>query len=372
MNIIITEVNNSKDLMRFIKFPFELYKKDPNWVPPLIFDQKNLFNPSKNPYYEHSEVQLFLAEKDSKVVGRITAHTNREHNKFHEDKIGFFGFYESLDDLEVAKALFSKASQWLISKGCDTMRGPMNLSTNDECGLLIDGFNTPPFVMMTHHLPYYDKLFTACGLFKAMDLYAHLLNAPTMPKILEDMATRIETRIKCQIRCLSKKKEQLRTDIETVFTIYQKAWEKNWGFVPMTKKEFNHMVDNLLSVVDPNMVFIAEVDGKPAGFAVALPDFNEILIKLNGRIFPFGIFKILTGQKKIKGAREITMGVVPEFQGRGIDILFYYYSYKAAIKRGIIRGEYSWVLETNTMMNRIAKHLGAKIHKTYRIYDIAL
>ena len=349
--------------------PFELYRNDPNWVAPLIMDMKNMFNPKKNPYYTHSEVQLYLAFDNNKLVGRVSAHTNRQHNAFHQDKVGFFGFYESINDNNVCTALLDAASEWLLLRDCDTLRGPLHFSTNDESGLLVDGFDSPPFIMMPHHHPYYQNLMTNYGMTKVMDLYAYLSETKTIPANLESLALKLQQRGGFTIRTLSKDKINLRKDIATVFGIYQKAWENNWGFVPLNKEEFDHTVEQLLPIVDRDLVFIAEINGVPAGFSVSTPNYNFLLKKMNGRLFPTGIFKMLYYKNKINSARCITMGVVKEFQNRGIDLVFYYYSFVNGIKRGFYRSEFSWVLENNVMMNRIAGHLGAHVYKTYRIYD---
>ncbi len=368
MSLKVLPVKTNAELMQFIKLPFRLYKEDPIWVAPLIIDQKAFFNPAKNPYYEHSKVQLFLVKDEKKVIGRISAHTNRMHNQFNEDNIGFFGFFECEDNQEAIHLLFDSAEKWIKEQGCDAMRGPLNFSTNDECGLLIKGFDTSPFVMMPHNHEWYKERIEKEGYAKAKDLYAWLVIYKNMPDFLEKLGEKIISKeLSFKIRCLDK--NNLKQDIETVFSIYQKAWEKNWGFVPMSRKEFDHTVKTLLPIVVPEFVFIAEVDGVPAGFSVSLPDYNFILKKMKGHLFPFGIFKALYYKNKIKSIRVITMGVIPEYQSRGIDILFYYYSWKKGVELKFNRGEFSWVLEDNEMMNRIAKHLGAHVHKTYRIFE---
>jgi len=367
--VTIQRVETKKDLQRFIMFAFTLYKDDKYWVPPLIADQMKFFDKTKNPYYEHSEVELFLAIEDGMMIGRISAHTNTMHNGFHSDKKGFFGFFECIDSPEVASLLFDAAKDWLRGKGCDTMSGPFNFSTNDECGLLVDGFNSIPFVMMTHNHHYYNRLYQQYGFKKAMDLYAWYLVSQGMPKFLEAVGKRMEQSSPFQVRCLDKR--NLKRDIETVFTIYQSAWSQNWGFVPMTKKEFDHLVDTLLPLIDPKLVFIATHDGKPAGFSVSIANFNVILQKLGGKKNLISLLKMLYYHRKLNSLRVVTMGVIDEFQGKGLDSLFYYYTWKNGMEKGFHIGEFSWVLETNTMMNKIARHLGAKIHKTYRIYEVS-
>jgi GNAT superfamily N-acetyltransferase len=336
-------------------------------------DQKNFFNPQKNPYYEHSEVQLFLAEKDGEIVGRISAQTNTQHNKFHEDNVGFFGFFESINDREVANKLIDAAYDWNKSRGKDTLRGPMNFSTNDECGLLVDGFESSPFILMTHNHRYYLDLLTKAGLEKSMDLLAYLIPRKPTPERLQRIVDKLQKRGRFIVRELtSKNKKELRKDLEMVFTVYTKAWERNWGFVPMTEKEFFHLIDSVIDLVLPEFFYLAFVDDEPVGFYAALPDYNQVLKKMKGRLFPFGIFHMLFGRNKINAMRVITMGVIKEYQNRGIDTVFYTKNFQVANEHktlDIRNAEMSWILETNTMMNRIATNLGGWVHKTYRILD---
>jgi GNAT superfamily N-acetyltransferase len=370
--IEIKPVRTKKDLIDFIKLPFTIYKNDPHWVAPLISEQKKYFNPGKNPYYDHSEVQLFLAIKAGSIAGRISAHTNTQHNKFHNDKIGFFGFFECLDNQETADKLLNSAYEWLKKRGLDTIRGPMNFSTNHECGLLVEGFNSSPFIMMTHNPAYYLKLLETWGFKKSMDLFAYLLpNRPTPEKLLK-LTKRLQERGNFTVRPLSRNKKALRKDLETVFTVYSKAWEKNWGFVPATKKEFQHEIDQILQVVRPEFFYLAYVEGVAAGFYVALPDYNQVLKKLNGRLLPFGFLKALLYRNKITSLRIITMGVIKEYQKKGIDTVFYTKTFETANNHKVLKiknAELSWVLENNEMMNKIARHLGGEIHKRYRIMD---
>ncbi|HQB41483.1 MAG TPA: GNAT family N-acetyltransferase [Candidatus Cloacimonadota bacterium] len=364
----VVEVKTKKELKEFIKLPFKLYKDDPYWVAPLIGDQLAFFNSAKNPYYKHSQVQLFLIRKSGETVGRISAHTNKMHNQFHQDKKGFFGFFDLINDQEVAHLLLETATDWLQKQACDSIAGPYNFSTNDECGLLVQGFERSPFVMMTHNHSYYEKLLVNEGFTKVKDLYAWLLESNEMPEFLRKIGEGILAKEPSfSVRSLDKK--NLKKEVETVFTIYQKAWAQNWGFVPMMREEFDALVQSLLPIVVPELVFIAEVNGEPAGFSVALPDYNEILKRMHGKVLPFGLFKALYYKNKIHSLRVITMGVVNEYQNRGIDGLFYYYTWKIGLQLGFNIGEFSWVLEDNDKMNKIAKHLGASIHKTYRLYD---
>ena len=370
--IKVIEVKTKKDLLKFIKFPFKLYKKDTNWVAPLISEQKKFFDPKCNPYFEHSEATFFLAYQDNKIVGRISAQTNEMHNKTHADKVGFFGFFESIDDQEAADALFEAAGKWLADKQKDIMRGPANFSVNDECGLLVDAFDSSPVLLMTYNPEYYINLYENYGLTKAMDLLAYYVPVKQPPERLARLARKIENRGNFTIRSLpSKNKKKLRTDIETIYRIYEEAWEKNWGYVPMTEKEFDQLVDKLLPIVRPEFIYIAEVDGKAVGLSVTLPDYNFVLKKMKGRMLPFGWLKFLLNVNKIPTLRVTIMGVLDEYKGRGIDVVFYCKSFETAANHKVPykHAEFSWILEANTMMNRIAKTLTAEVYKTYRMYD---
>ncbi len=368
----VIPVRSKKDLNRFIKFPFQLYKNDQYWVAPLIFDQKIFLDPKKNPYFRHSEVQLFLVIHNDEVVGRISAQTNTQHNKWHNDKVGFFGFFETINDRKVAENLIKTAEKWLQSKGCDIIRGPMSFSVNDECGLLIDPFDSSPMVMMTYNPDYYQHLLEENGLSKVMDIYAYHVPVIEPPERLARLAEKIEKRGKFTVRSLaSKNKKKIKDDIAKIFHIYEKAWEDNWGYVPMTETEFDLLVDSILPIIKPEFIFIAEIEGNAVGFSVTLPDYNFVLKKMKGRIFPFGWLQMLLNKNKIPGLRVPIMGVLDEYKNRGIDVVFYYRSFKTAFehKNPYTDGEFSWVLETNDMMNKISKTLSARIYKTYRIYE---
>jgi hypothetical protein len=370
--IEVRRVLQRQDLKQFIMLPFRLYKRDPNWVAPLIKDQYDFFNPEKNGYYDHSEVQLFIAVENGKTIGRISAQTNTQHNLEHKDKVGFFGFFECEDRQDATDALFKAAMEWNKKKGMDTLRGPMNFSVNEECGLLVDGFNTPPFLMMTHHLPYYEKLLLKAGFAKAKDLYAYMHEVTTMPEKIERTAQLLMKRNRFTVRTLSKDKKQLKKDIETVFHLYREAWQYNWGAVRMTEGELNHLVKELLPLVEPKLVLIAEVDGIPAGFSLAMPNYNEVLKVMHGHLNPITMLRAWLKSKHITSARVITMGVLKEYHNRGIDVVFHYHSFKNGIPMGIKKAEMSWVLEDNVMMIREAELFDAKIYKTYRIFDKAI
>jgi GNAT superfamily N-acetyltransferase len=271
----------------------------------------------------------------------------------------------------VAEALLDQVREWLRSKGMEIMRGPANFSSNEEWGFLLGGFDSRPVIMMTYNPPYYPEFAESYGMVKAKDLYAYFIDETSPPpERVVRMAESIRKKQRVRIRNIDMKR--FVTEVEGIKQIYNSAWSKNWGFVPMTDREFDHLAKSLKQIVDPHMIFLAEVDGKPAGFSLALPDFNQVLARLNGRLFPFGIFKLLWHakiRKKIDGVRIITMGVVPEFQKRGIDTVFYVETFNVGVRRGYSWAEMSWVLEDNTLMNRVLELLGAKLYKKYRIYE---
>lgn len=368
--INIFPVRTKKDLKKFIMLPWKIYRGDKNWVPPLIIDQKEMFNKKKFPFFEHSDAEFFLAEKDGEIVGRIAAIKNNNHLKIYNDDVGFFGFFESVNDLEVAGALFEKAEGWLKAQGLKRARGPANYSVNEEIGLLVDGFDSPPVIMMPYNPKYYQNLITSSGYTKIMDLYAYQIikQSDEVPELLEKKVEMIKRRASFVVRKINMKK--LDEEVEKIKIIYNQAWSENWGAVPLTDREIEHLKNNLKLIVDPDLVFIAERDGKPVGLSLTIPDFNEVLIKLNGRLFPFGIFKILYYKRKIKGVRTLIMGVLKEHRKIGIDTVFYYETFKNGLRKGYEKCEMSWILENNRLMRYAIENLGvARLYKTYRIFE---
>jgi GNAT superfamily N-acetyltransferase len=340
----------------------------------LLTERKQFLNKEKNPFFNHADVVFYLARKNGRAVGRIAGIVNCNHIEYHQEKAGFFGLFECEEDYEVAKVLFDAVRAWLRSKGMQIMRGPANFSSNEDWGLLLEGFDSPPVIMMPYNPPYYLELVEKYGMRKAKDLYAYFIDEtlPTPERVVR-MAESIKRKVGVSVRNIDMK--NFKAEVNRVKQIYNSAWSKNWGFIPMTDEEFDHLARNLKQIVDPHVVFIAEVNGKPAGFSLALPDFNQVLARLNGRLFPLGIFKLLWHTKvrnKIDGVRIITMGVVPEYQKRGIDTVFYAETYNVGVKRGYKWAEMSWVLEDNVLMNRVLELLGAKLYKKYRIYEIGI
>ncbi len=370
-SIEIKKVESKKELKQFIKMQWNIYQNDPNWVPPLIMDRMDLLNKEKNPFYQHAEMDLFLAYKGGEIVGRIAAITNENHNKFHEDNNGFFGFFESIDDQEVAKQLLDTVKSWLKEKGKDGIMGPVNPSSNDEAGLLVDGFGSPPFVLMCHNPPYYQKLIENNGLTKAKDLWAWFIDSETananIPEKMYRVAEKTQKKYGLTIRTIDFK--NFKSEVKNLKEIYNNAWSKNWGFVPMTDAEFDHMAKDLKQVADKDFIYIVEKDGKAIGFSLTLPNINEVLKKIkNGKLFPFGLFKLLFGIKKVTTVRVVTLGIVKEYQFGGFSSIMILKTIKTAFDKGLFGGEMSWILEDNQAMNSPIESLGAKVHKTYRIY----
>ena len=370
-SVQVQPVETKKAWHDFMKYPYRHYKHNPCWVPPLLMDQKVLLNPDKHPFYEHAKTQFFLARKKGKPVGRIAAIIDEKHIEFHEEKTGFFGFFEAIEEYDVAEKLLTAARDWVKDQGMQTFRGPVNPSQNEDCGLLIDAFDSPPVIMMTYNLPYYADFFERFGLTKAMDLYAYYIddkNPP--PEKLVRVAEAVRKRENLTVRPINMK--NFDEEARKVWYIYNNAWSKNWGFVPMTENEFAHLAKNLKQVVVPEIALMAEVGGKPVGFSLSLPDMNQALLRMNGHLFPTGLLKLLWYSKKIDMIRIIIMGVIHEYQRHGIDAIFYLDTWRNATQKGYWRGEMSWVLENNEMMNRSATMLGGRIYKTYRMYEMKL
>lgn len=372
MNISIVRVTSQADLMKFIKFPWKIYSNDPYWVPPLIMDRKKLLDTSKNPFFKHAEIQLFLAKKNNEIVGRIAAIKNDLHNLHHNDKVGFFGFFECMNDQQTANLLFDSAKQWLEEKGMNAMRGPANPSSNDEYGMLIEGFDDSPRILMTYNPKYYINLCENYGFVKAKDLNAFKLETDKVlsSEKLKRVADIAQQRSGLKIFQIDMKKFD--SELDKVKYVYNKAWAPNWGFVPMTEEEIDAMAKDFKAIIEPSLLLFGEINGKLVGFALVVFDYNFIFKKMNGRLFPFGIIKLLTQKKKIPWARIITLGIIPEYQKRGFDAVFYYEIVTRAAKLNIFLGEASWVLEDNDMMNRGLEVMNAHAYKKYRIYEIPI
>lgn len=367
--IEIIPVDSPRRLREFIMLPWQIYRGNPHWVPPLIMDMKKLLDRKKHPFFQHSEAEFFLARRNGELVGRIAAILNNNHNRFHDEQCAFFGFFETIADQEVANALLETATTWARQKGMKILRGPANYSSNDTWGLLVDGFDRPPVVMMTYNPSYYVALLEQAGFGKAMELYAWQMDKSTElnPKI-QRVGEKVLTEQGIKMRTLDRRK--FWREVEIVKQIYNDAWSSNWGFVPMTDAEFEFMARELKPVVDPRLVLFAEKEGEPVGFSLSLPDFNQALHKINGRLLPFGIFKVLYHARKIRSIRVLTLGVVKRLQNvSGIGSALYMETYRRGIAAGFDSGEFSWTLETNIPINRGMQLLGANLYKKYRLYE---
>ncbi len=374
----IEPVETRADLRRFIDLPWSVYEGDANWVPPLKRDVRAAFDPSKHPFHRHSEVQPYIALRDGEAVGRICAIDNRNHEAVWKDGAGFFGWFECIDDAEVAEALLETAAAWLRERGRRSMRGPASFSINDTCGVLVEGDPGLPTIMMAHNPPYYPALLEGAGLTKAKDLYAHHLDLYAYRRAMEQdpehlyrLADRIARKRRVRLRQIrmSSFKEELRL----VRRLYNAVWEKNWGFVPMTDAEIAHLAAELKPIVRPELVLFAESEaGETIGFVLAVPEFNPILQKMNGRLSPLGLARALIQKRRIKAMRVLVLGVLGEWRGKGIDAVLYVGLIRNGLARGFNEAEQSWVLEDNHKMNTAVKRLGGRVYRKYRIYETAL
>ncbi len=370
MGLEIRPVATRRDLNAFIKLPWRLYRNEPNWVPPLIFERRQFLDRKRNPFFEHAEAEYFLALRDGRVVGRITAQVDRNFNEFQGNDWGMFGFFECEDDPEAAAALLDAAAAWLRVRGRDRMVGPMDFTTNDECGVLLEGHERPPLILCPWTHRYYPRLLEGAGLVKAMDLLMWELRIQGRDKVhpmIWEMAERVESKHHITVR--SMRKRDLEAEVERFLEVYNAAWERNWGFVPLTASEVRHYAKQLRPLLDEHWAFIAERDGETIGAALSLPDFNQVLIHLRGRLLPFGWLKVLWYRRKIDRVRVFALGVKPEHQHTGVAAKFYECHFDAAEATPQTWGEMGWILETNTAMNRGMEGMGGKVVRRYRLYE---
>ena len=366
----VRPVASKRELNTFIKLPWRLYRNEPNWVPPLLFDRKRFFDRGRNPFFKHAEVEFFLAWRGETPVGRITAHIDRHFNEFQHHDWGMFGFFECENDVEAANALLSTAEEWLRARGRDRMVGPMDFTTNDECGVLVDGYELLPTVLTNWQHPYYPRLIEGAGLTKAMDLYMWTLEVSERSAVhpaIWRAAADVERKYGITVRPMRKK--DMEAEIGRFLEVYNAAWERNWGFVPLTEEEVRHYAKDLKPVLDENWAFIAEKDGEPVAAGLTLPDYNQVLIHMNGRLLPFGWAKFLWYKRKIDRVRVFALGVKPEYQHTGIGAKLYELHYDAAERTNQKKGETGWILETNKSMNRAMERMGGRIVRTYRVYE---
>jgi len=370
MTIDVRAVETRKELAEFIDMPWTIYKNYPHWIPPLKAEVDKLLTPGKNPFWNHAERELYIARANGRIAGRIAAIRDEHHNGVHGEMAGFFGFFETIEDYGVAEALFSAARRWCKAKGCAFVRGPASPSSNDEYGFLIEGFDKDPSIMMPYNPEYYLRFSEQYGFKKAKDLYAfRKLVSAGVPERIEKIMRRAKKRSPFKLRCIDPK--NFKRDIKIIVALYNDAWEKNWGFVPMTEEEMNWTAESMKPFYDPELIVIAELGGKPVGVALTVPNVNEVLKKLNGKMNLWGIIKFLRYKGEIKGCRSLIGGCLPEFRKTGLIAEMFYETAQRA------RGRYEWCelgwnLEDNDLINKFDKEIGGEIYKKYRLYEMPL
>jgi len=368
----IIPVQSRRELKTFIKLPYRLYQKDPHWIPPLYLERKEAIHPKKNPFYQHAAVQLFLALKGNQPVGRISAQIDHEYEKFHGERVGHFGFFESEDDPEIARGLFERAEAFLRQEHAPRILGPFSFSINEECGLLIEGFDKPLMTMMPYNPPYYASLIEGSGFHKVKDLLAWYYKVGDIPEGPTKIADSLAKHPGLVVRPLNKKR--FREDLGKIMEIYSSAWSKNWGFVPPTPAEVDKIAKDLKVFMDPEVAYLAEIDGKPAAMCLAIPNLYELVKGLHGRLFPLGIFRFLwrIKRRKAKNGRLMLLGIKEEYRKStlgALSILLYVEIHRRCLRQGYDFGELSWTLEDNQEVNMGIEFMGGKRYKTYRVYE---
>jgi GNAT superfamily N-acetyltransferase len=376
-SVTIRPVGSRRELKRFVKVPFHLHRDHPQWVAPLIFERMEFLNPRKNPWFEHAEAQLFVAERDGEPVGRISAQLDRRWDEYQGGNDAQFGFFETTEDAEVTRALFAAASDWAAAKGRERLLGPMDFTTNDELGILIDGFERRPMILEPWHPPFYQRLIEAEGLEKAMDLlmwelqFGDLKEGEAFDPSIHEAAKKALGDEGITIRNM--RKRDMAAEVKSFMEVYNEAWGSNWGFVPITDAEVSYQAKHLKQVLDENWTYIAEKDGEAVGAALTLPDINQVMAKLNGRLLPFGWLKFLLGKSKIDQLRVFALGVKHDYRHTGVAAgLYLRHLEEAAKPGGISGGDMGWILETNKPMNRAMEGMGGKVVKRYRLYERSL
>jgi hypothetical protein len=366
----IRPVSGRQDMRAFLRLPWRIYRDDPQWVPPLLSEVEKVLDRSKHPFHAHADVEYYLACRDGNVVGRIAAVVNHRFNEFHGVKVGNFGFFECCEDVEVARALLRAAEVWSLQHGMTLLQGPYNFSTNDEFsspGVLLEGFEHPPVLLMGHTPPYYAGLLEACGFVKSKDLLSYWVEAEAPPERLLRGIARIKDRRKVVLRPLNLK--DLQGDIRRIKEIYHSAWARNWGFVPMTDAEFDHMARSIKAIIDPRFCVIAEIEGCPVAFALLLPDLNQAFRHMDGRLLPFGWLKFLWYKRRIDATRVLTLGVKPGHRHQGLDSMLIVRLFNEGLEAGLPRGECGWILEDNMPMRRGLERIGGQVYKVYRVFE---
>lgn len=374
MSVEIRRVQSRKERKQFIRFAWKVYRNDPelnrHWVPPVIADYMKTLDKEAYPLYDHADLAMFTAWKGGRMAGTIAAIENRRHNEIHHDKVGFWGFFECIDDQEVANALFDAAAQWLRAKGLDAMRGPVSPSMNDQCGMLVKGFDSPPVFLMLYNPPYYNNLALNAGHHVGQELLAWYINQDMIDiERLRRISGYMQQREGLSIRTIDMK--DFDSEVEKIRDIYNKAWEKNWGFVPMTDREFDFMAKSMKPVAREHFIyFVEDRDGRPVGFSLSLPDMNVALKHVNGNPFtPWGLAKFWWYGRNIRAYRTIVMGVLPEYRSKGVDSMLNAHIADYGGRHGLYSSEMSWVLKSNEAMSKLAKVIGGIPYKEYVIYE---
>lgn len=371
--IEICQVRSARDRDAFVRFAWRIYQHDRQWVPPLLIERKDFINPKLHPFYKHGAAAQFIAFRHGEPVGRIQASDDPHYNAEHGSNVGCFGLFESIDDEEVAQSLLNAAADWLRRRGRTGIMGPIDYSTNYACGLLVDGYDTPPRIMMNHNPAYYVGLLESWELTKAKELYSWWFDdSCNVLGAWREKAERLAARGRFVIRPF--RLDDFQAEIERCKQVYNAAWERNWGFVKMTDEEFSYMAKHLRQLALPDLLLLAEVDGKPVGFSMTLPDLNEAIRPLNGRLFrwglPIGLFRLFRNQRRVRTARLLTLGVLEGYRRRGITELLILrtldYGKNVARYTG---AELGWTLEDNDLINRTILAVGGRRYKTYRIYE---
>lgn len=373
-SVTIRPVRTRRELKRFVKVPFRLHRDQPQWVPPLIFERMEFLNREKNPYFEHAEVELFFAERDGEPVGRITAQVDHRWDEFQGGSDAMFGFFETSDDPEVASALLGAASEWARAKGRARLLGPMDFTTNDEIGILIDGYERRPMILEPWHPPHYRELIEAEGFAKAMDVqmwelqFGDLKEGERFDPAIHAAAEKALNEEGIAIRNM--RTREMADEVRRFMEVYNEAWGDNWGFVPITDAEVEFQAKNLKQILDEDWAYMAEKDGEVIGAALTLPDVNQVMAKLNGRLLPFGWLRFLLGKRKIDQLRVLALGVKHAYRHSGVAAGLYLKHLETAARPGAIGGgEMGWILETNGPMNRAMEGMGGKVVKKYRIFE---
>ncbi len=370
METTVKPVESRRERKQFLTLPWQFYRDDPNWIPPLRQNQKSLVGYARHPFHEVAEVQTFLAFADGQPCGRIAAILNHTHNNYHNERLGFWGFFESIDDQEVANKLFDAVRDWMAARDIHQLRGPCNPSLNYECGLLVDGFHSPPTFMMTYNPPYYQRLVEGYGFRSSQDLFAYWAPVEMVYKLdkkLAFIAAEAQERFAIQVRPIDK--TRFKQEIELFLDIYNQSLGGTWGFVPLSKHEIEHMSAEMKHLIIPELALFATVEGQPIGAVFGMPDYNPRIKQIDGRLFPFGFLTLLNKRKPFKRFRAIATAVIPEYQKWGVGLVLLKALIPKVFDSGLKEAEFSWVLESNKLSRRSLEKGGTLLEKTYRIYD---